>query len=384
MRVNFFIIILLSTIIFNVESYTRRSDNFQWQSKNGTGFCKRRFTNTGQSDKGYSYALKAHSVCKEAGSSASVDTGFIYVSDNILPVFLIRAFSKDSDSKERYGAALIFRSSFEYIEGGTTPGYDPDDKDIIVKSTVNNFGDKSHLWTPLSVVNRQISGSDNSTDTGTVITITFGSTSTLLSKINITFTVDIVGQPSVFGDKLLTPNSLKISLAINNYKFQNGSSGLVLDATFVSVKKMVDKGKDDNTGTQKIGLQDNDNDNSGGLFSWDTQAFANYTGNGMIVVRNSKIYPDTTFDPSPYIDEPGTVQRIYFSWDDPTKQTFLWDPELGYTDTASNTNNPTNVPLIIGLIVFFIAIIIGGVIVYKYRPFCHGKKSEHALPLLKD
>jgi len=265
--------------------------------------------------------------------SASVATAFIYVADSVAPVFGVRAFTKDSDTKQRFGAAVIFRGSFEYVEGGSTEGYDPADGDTVVQSTNISFvGRQQNLWSLLSVNQVPITGGDGDPD-NRVITVRFGSQGVLLAKINISFTMDIVGQAAQFGDKIVTPNTAKISLVISNYNILPTSTGLVLDALLVTAKRVVDSGN--NTGEENVKLQDFDTDQSGGIFNWDLESFTNFTGNGMTTVTTSKFTQDTTIDPSQFTDEIGTVQQVYFSWSDNTVSTFIWDPTIGFTDGSS-------------------------------------------------
>jgi len=166
-----------------------------------------------------------------------------------------------------------------------------------------------------------------------VITVRFGSQGTLLSLMNISFTMDIVGHATQFGDKVVTPNTAKISLAISNYNIKPISTGLVLDAFLVTAKRVVDSGN--NTGEENVKLQDTDTDQSGGMFNWDLQSFTNFTGTTMTTVTTSKFYQESTTDPSQFTDEIGSVQHVYFSWSDNTVSTFVWDPTIGFTDASS-------------------------------------------------
>jgi len=374
MRALLFTIIIL-ILCFHICAFTRRSDNLKCKFKSTTGLCKRHIEFT-EKDDAYTYSERSHAVCKEPGSSALVEIGYFSISDKILPAFTIKGFTKANDTHERYSATLVFLGSFEYQEESSpnsydsnSAGYDPTEGDTIIKSSAISFANsKSHLWTPLSITQTNVDGGDNDVDS-IQTTITFSSTGTLLTRINITFIVDFVGEACTLGDTFLSPNSTKLSVIVNNYSFSSGSSGIVLEALLIDNKKVKDHGRDDK-GHHHVSIQDNDADDTGGYFTWDTQAFSSFTGSGMANVYVSSFSEDTSIDISGYTSETGNVEHFYFTLSNNGGGTFIWDPTIGYIDNpipSSGLNIPLIVGLSVGLSIGLAAAVIGGVLAYKYK-----------------
>jgi len=107
----------------------------------------------------------------------------------------------------------------------------------------------------------------------------------LSGNSELIFTLDITSRVAKFGRKILTPNAFKLTLDVNNYDIQNGSTagGIAIGALLITAKAVRDK-RVSNTvvevdapdapsnDSEVVPIQDSDNDQDAGFFSYDKKS----------------------------------------------------------------------------------------------------------------
>jgi len=296
----------------------RRTADESFIALNNTGYCSRTAEITGAEQW---QIVNLLAVC-EPGSSTISDRVELSLYCKNAPFFGIRTFHKSTDTIEQFVTYLIFDEIFEYIDKDNIQGYSPTN-DTKSKSW-SLFSEFYSIWSNITMTVSPIQGADPNEKVYTFI----------FNTSDIMFIIDIPTQPATYGVSVLTPDSFKFTIVMNDYTYIDAlASGLVLNAAIITQKTVF---KSNDISNSIVNLGDPDTDSSSGFLGWDSEAFAG-TGNSLVGVYSSELIPDATFNDSIFNIE-GKAQRIFFSFNNRV-DAFEWDSTLGVLDYMPNLSS---------------------------------------------
>jgi hypothetical protein len=279
------------------------------------------------------------------GEERSVDAVDFLFSSAIVPRFVLRYFSADSDSLEKVLVRWSLWKVFEYEETDGTPGFDPSTENIV-----------SHY----RLFNRQFTTMSYHKETVDDVTVHYVCTS--LDPVdkstpypNVDLCAHVAEKETTANRTRISPNSLKWSVNIANYPYTSNTSRLGVKVSFDSkdvVKDLADSDAsledDQNEGAVDL-TSSADASAPKGIASWTTSV--SVTGQGCAasstVVRSVVLEAQVTKDIDNFpATDPDAVKDFklrvsYFSFptDCPNPDSIIWDPELGVAledDTESS------------------------------------------------
>jgi len=341
-----FSILLLAVLA--VDAISRRTDNLPFVFQSSSPLCNRNFNGLATTNNNYTYTFNSDAACS-GGASTSVGRATFSVSSNNLPAFTLQAFQNIGDATPQFSATLVFYNAFQYTSGAnhTTPEYNPSLDTIVASSNTSFFNSTAQLFSSPTMTSSSISGAPAGFNVNS-----FSFNSVLLRTISITFYADIVSTATKYGDTVVNPNSLKISVFVNNYQTIN--TNIAIGAYLITQKAL---GTPTTIGSVvNATLQNSATDNAGGSFSWDNLAFSSSlnTSNTQQAFFASSFTQDPNF-PSGITSQPGNAQLIFFSTNSTSSPlTFVWDPTISYNDVGSFATR-----LQLGMITILIATLMG-------------------------
>jgi len=317
--------------VLAVDAISRRTDNLPFTFKTSNTLCNRNFNGMTPSNNNYTYTFNSDAACS-GSATTSVARATFSVSSFYGPAFTLQAFKNIGDATPQFSATLVFVNSFQYQSGSnhTTPEFDPSLGDTIITSTNTNFFNSGvQSFSAPTITSPTISGAPSGFN---VNSFNFQSVFPK-NNISIYFYADIVSTPAQYGDTLMNPNSLKVSVWVDNYPALSAYN-LALGAYLITDKSV--------SATSTAGavvsapLQTSSSDNTGGSFSWDNLAFIanDINNNNTQAMYSSPITLDSSFSKIGITNQTGNAQHIYFSFNS-TVLTFVWDPTITYTDVGS-------------------------------------------------
>jgi len=323
--------VLLLTVLA-VDAISRRTDNLPFTFVTPSTLCNRNFNSMSATNNNYTYTFNSDATCS-GGATTSVNRAIFSVSSFYGPAFTLQAYKNIGDANPQFSATLIFYNAFQYQSGTnhTTPEFNPNLGDTIFASTYTTFfnaGNQS-FFTP-TMTSPTIVGAPAGFN---VNSFNFQSTFPVIKNISITFYADIVSAPAQYGTTPINPNSLKVSVYVNNYQ-PSAANNLALGAYLIT-QSSVGTTSVSNNNVVSSPLQ-NSNSATGGSFSWDNLAFISVVNTSQVTqpFLSSPITADPSFSFAGITNQTGTAQQIYFSFNS-TVLNFVWDPTITYNDVGS-------------------------------------------------
>jgi hypothetical protein len=220
-----------------------------------------------------------------------------------------------NESESQLSMELEVRKIIEFIDNSSSNsigGFDSND------TLINSFDIRSFVWN-LDVGNSSINNN-------TVWSI--NASTTFNSNASLSFQFILSEGYSVLDNNTLAPNSLKYSVAINNYTYSNLSSQIALEMKIKS--NLESEHISHETEDHKEGLtHDNEssvnfgNGSSTGFFSWADSYLVDGV-NESIVTSNSVMVDD----------EDSSQNKLYFSF--AHGNDIYWDPKVGVTRATTS------------------------------------------------
>jgi hypothetical protein len=318
--------VLLLTVLA-VDAISRRTDNLPFTFVTPSTLCNRNFNSASIGN--HSYTFNSDATCS-GGATTSVNRAIFSVSSFYGPAFTVQAYKNIGDANPQFSATLIFYNAFQYQSGPshTTPEYNPNLGDTIYPTTYTTFFNPgAQSFGPPVLTSSPITGAPAGFN---VNSFNFSSTFPVINNISITFYADIVSTPAQYGTTPVNPNSLKISVFVNNYP-PSMSYNLALGAYLITESSL--------SALSTVGAVVStplSSGNTGGTFSWDNLAFNSSTISSTATqpLYSCPFTPNSNFSLSGITNQTGTPQQIYFSVSS-TVLTFVWDPTIAYTDVGS-------------------------------------------------
>jgi len=322
--------ILLLTVLA-VDAISRRTDNLPFVFQSSSTLCNRNFNGLTTTNNNSTYTFNSDAACS-GSASTSVGRATFSVSSFNGPAFTLQAFQNIGDATPQFSATLIFYNAFQYNSGvnHTTPEYNPNLDTIVASSNTLFFNSTAQLFSTPTMTSSSISGAG--APAGFNVN-SFKFNSVLLKTIDITFYADIVSTATKYGDTVVNPNSLKVSVFVNNYP--TITSNLAIGAYLITERAV---NPPTTTGAVvNTTLQTSTTDNTGGSFSWDNIAFSSTdnTSNLQQPLFASSITQDNSFSKTGITSQPGNAQHIFFSANSTGTLTIVWDPTISYNDVGS-------------------------------------------------
>jgi len=317
--------------VLAVDAISRRTDNLPFTFKT-SALCNRNFNGLLASNNNYAYTFNSDAACS-GSTSTSVGRAVFSVSSFNGPAFTLQAFKNKGDATPQFSATLVFVNAFQYQSGPnhTTPEYDPSLGDTIFPSTLTTFFNAGvQSFSTPAMTTPSISGAPSGFN---VNSFNFHSIFPVIQNISVSFYADIVSTPAQYGDTLMNPNSLKVSVFVDSY-IPLFSTNLALGAYLITAKPV--SALSTTGAVVSAPLQTSSSDNSGGSFSWDNLAFTSNvnTSTATQPLYSSPITLDSSFSTVGITNQTGNAQRIFFSFNS-TVLTFVWDPTITYNDVGS-------------------------------------------------
>jgi len=348
-----FALLLLCAVLIAADERFRRGDNKTFTPVDDPDHllgCRRRLEQFNNEDNGFRIVIKAKAECVKAGNDTKggnekedheerANEFQASISSKTGPVFFVQTFVKNGNGNDGFQAALIFDKILEYNEVDNIPGFTPGVDHIVSNSSLFS---KSQIYTTISVTNHTIDGTDG-TDVNKVFSFTFNSLAGAFpGATKLTFTMDFTARTSKYGRKVLTPNSLKLTVTVDNFDITDPTTngGYALGLLLVTKKNVRDTQDGHNEETEDrpdkpsknnsvIPVNDNDNDPDKGFFSYDKTVFVGTFGDAVTDIVVSQIAAEG-FDRNRFdVDFDGSASRLFFSVTNKSLNTIEWDPSLG-------------------------------------------------------
>lgn len=228
--------------------------------------------------------------------------------------------SKSEDTETEFKYKVEFEEIIEYLETNGISGYQTNDTDL------SRY--EFDAWHDLVYQEELIDGV-------TVLTITATTADNVFTMV-----MRLSAGLLDLGQAILTPNSLKIDIIIENFDYVQHNSSLALK-TKIKTEIEVEIKEDDTTVEEALGLASDESQISlasalgNGFFSWAEIALADGT---VIDVITSSLEEEDSDEKDEDDDVLGykSNRKIYFSFEANNATKIFWDPKIGVVSVQAN------------------------------------------------
>jgi hypothetical protein len=270
-----------------------------------------------------------------------------------IPSFALRAMAKTTDSVAGFMSRFGFDRIVEYVENGTTAGFQRIEDTVVRTQYLSNLK-VGKTWSSMTCTN--VDQKDETQPITCSSSLQITTSGALISGMTISATVtpqevEVENADGITkAKKILTPNSFKLDVTIEGITYSQDNSRIAV-GTFILYKGIGQKhdSSNDNKNEERpddvtanqgvIGVKTDASAAQAGFFSWDK--FISVKGtNGTYTsktLRSSSIESDdNNSDVSKESDEAdASLVRVWFAPDDRVTN-LLWDPSLGVTEAESS------------------------------------------------
>lgn len=252
--------------------------------------------------------VKIESELKTGESKDKIE--FEFKSDDSIEFQL--KYKTESDSAEiEMKFKVKFKSIVEYLENGTTTGYQKGEEVFKYKLEDQDFDDITYEMVTVDTVDTHIFSVSTSDGVFTAI-------------------IKISGSLALDGETTLTPNSLKIDIVIENFPYTAADSSLALESR---LKTKFHKEVESDTDEEAAGFTSGESAVSfgeSGFFSWADTADADGTTIDVVTSTIIKLEDDDDEDEHEEGDEETeTEEKMFFSFVTKGAAKIYWDPRVG-------------------------------------------------------
>lgn len=328
-----------------------------------SGYCTRGF-NSKVTDNAHTVTLTGAKQCTD---SQSLGVLVFSISNYFLPWFRLIGLGAVNDTVSITVAAaaadLVFDSLIEYKETNDEPGYQPLrwngtnwlPGDAVKKTYILGAIFPGIMWGTVKSTQTSVDGST----TAMKYTLSF---SELVgwSNFDMAFSVDITTKEMRDGKRSLRPNSLKLNLDINNFKYTSTeSTGLALGTIFATrggvAKHNLTRALDEDESDEDMVDVMNDKGKRELYFSWNRTVVVD--GNRAVEVKTSDWSVEVS-TPAGYENQASfKLNRMWYSIDERVTS-LSWDPTIGSPEGPDNSAGRAVVSLVSLLVAVLVTLIL--------------------------
>jgi len=304
--------------------------------------CYRQFESPPSMDlNGHCTTLKSKAICNNNTTMRAYEIRVAVISVPA-PIFLITSYiNSEYGLTLDFDTMVIFDNILEYNEGGYKPGYSPFNDTIV--QTFSLLNSPNSVWTNINY-GEEILTDDITKFNSSVYTFTFSnSQSNNDTTPTVTFIIDVTECVAMYGQKVLLPNSIKITTVIKNLlpKQPNTEGGYAIGALILTkriVSNINSSGANESIDvpdrasslTNLIELEGNPAlDQDCGYFSFAKQAFLGLVGNDMIDINPSTEFLENFNGTEFNVAFIGVATRLYFSILNKSVSSVEWNVAVG-------------------------------------------------------
>ena len=218
-------------------------------------------------------------------------------------------YSTETDTLEaEFEFEVEFEQIIEYVDNGTSNGYQVGEEVFIYEIGETDWNDIVHTITTVDAAEVNIFTATTSDGVFTII-------------------LRISGSITDLGNATLTPNSLKMDIAIHDFPYTSTDSKLAIKAK-VETESESEQRDESTEETSGFGSEEAEifirNAAAQGFFSWAEYALAD--GSNVTVITSALAESD---DPDDDLEEGKTSNTMFFSFNVTNSQDIVWDPKVG-------------------------------------------------------